>query len=364
MGLTREVFMPNSKQKKIAQPIPTNIITGFLGVGKTTLILELLKQKPKHETWAVLVNEFGEVGIDGNILSHSQINQKQISIREVPGGCMCCTSGLPMQIALNQLIAQSNPSRLLIEPTGLGHPREVIQSLSQEHYQNTIDLKATLTLLDARKLNDSRYTEHDIFQQQIQVADLIIATKSDLYQQHDSHLLEQYIQQQEKPNTPIHFSEYGRIDSKLLDQLCTNWQQNPENTSHVHSEQHSQEQQVAEPSSDNEHGHEQNEELYLRRENQGKGYYSCGWIFDPVITFDYQKLQQFLSSLNFERSKAIAITQEGVFGFNKEGKQLSQVDLNDCMDSRLEIISLEKGDWDQLEIQLLDCCDYKPRKRS
>src|SRR5688500_14976207 len=107
------------------QAIPTNIITGFLGVGKTTAILHLLKHKPQHERWAVLVNEFGEVGIDGSLLTGASAADGDIFIREVPGGCMCCAAGLPMQIALNRLLSKARPHRVLIEPTGLGHPAEI-----------------------------------------------------------------------------------------------------------------------------------------------------------------------------------------------------------------------------------------------
>ena len=113
--------------------VPTNIITGFLGVGKTSTILDLLAQKPKHERWAILINEFGEVGIDGSLVQGFLKEDQQVFIKEVPGGCMCCAAGLPMQIALNQLLARAKPHRLLIEPTGLGHPIEVLETLDQPH---------------------------------------------------------------------------------------------------------------------------------------------------------------------------------------------------------------------------------------
>ncbi len=79
----------------------TNLITGFLGSGKTTSILHLLAQKPADEKWAVLVNEFGEVGIDGALLADSGA-----LLKEIPGGCMCCVNGLPMQVGLNTLLRQ------------------------------------------------------------------------------------------------------------------------------------------------------------------------------------------------------------------------------------------------------------------
>ena len=124
--------------------IPTNIITGFLGAGKTTSILSLLARKPENEKWAVLINEFGNVGVDGAIL-----DQQGAIVKEVPGGCMCCVTGLPMSVGINALLAQK-PDRLLLEPTGLGHPKEVINKLTSDIYQNYIDLKATITVVDPR----------------------------------------------------------------------------------------------------------------------------------------------------------------------------------------------------------------------
>ena len=91
--------------------VPTNILTGFLGVGKTTTILNLLKNKPEKENWAVLVNEFGEIGIDGALMT-----DQGALIKEVPGGCMCCTAGVPMSVGITALLRQK-PDRLLIEPT-------------------------------------------------------------------------------------------------------------------------------------------------------------------------------------------------------------------------------------------------------
>ena len=154
--------------------VPTSIVSGFLGVGKTTAIHNLLSQKPKNERWAVLINEFGEVGVDASMLETGTRNKKEIFLREVPGGCMCCTNGLPMQMALNQLLSRARPHRLLIEPTGLGHLEEVIATLSSGFNQKTIRLNAVLTLVDARMLNQEPYLSNDTLIQQIECADIII----------------------------------------------------------------------------------------------------------------------------------------------------------------------------------------------
>jgi len=90
----------NVSRQKISA-VPTNIITGFLGVGKTSAILHLLKSKPDDERWAVLVNKFGEIGVDGSLFQGQSKEEAGVFIREVPGGCMCCATGVPMQVALN-----------------------------------------------------------------------------------------------------------------------------------------------------------------------------------------------------------------------------------------------------------------------
>ena len=169
--------------------VPTSIVSGFLGVGKTTAIHNLLSQKPKNERWAVLINEFGEVGVDASLLETGTKNRKEIFLREVPGGCMCCTNGLPMQMALNQLLSRARPHRLLIEPTGLGHLEEVIATLSSGFNQKTIRLNAVITLVDARMLSQEPYLNNDTFIQQIECADIIIGNKYDLYESGDKERL-------------------------------------------------------------------------------------------------------------------------------------------------------------------------------
>ncbi|VTN04142.1 Uncharacterized GTP-binding protein YjiA [Raoultella ornithinolytica] len=152
----------------------TNLITGFLGSGKTTSILHLLAHKPADEKWAVLVNEFGEVGIDGALLADSGA-----LLKEIPGGCMCCVNGLPMQVGLNTLLRQGKPDRLLIEPTGLGHPKQILDILTAAVYEPWIDLRATLCVLDPRQLLDSKVMANDNFRDQLAAADVIISNKTD-----------------------------------------------------------------------------------------------------------------------------------------------------------------------------------------
>jgi G3E family GTPase len=154
---------------------PVNLITGFLGVGKTTALLKLLAQRPPGARWAVLVNEFGQVGIDGATLS-----QAGVAVREVPGGCICCSAQLPLRVSLTRLLREVKPERLLIEPTGLGHPAGVIDVLRGEGLASAVELRNVICLVDPRQLGDEKYRALETYQDQLALADVLVANKCDL----------------------------------------------------------------------------------------------------------------------------------------------------------------------------------------
>lgn len=320
--------------------VPTNIITGFLGVGKTSAILSLMKDKPKNERWAILVNEFGEIGIDGSLVQGQHNDKQQVFIREVPGGCMCCAAGLPMQIALNQLLSEARPDRLLIEPTGLGHPKEVLEVLSTEHYRQVLSLQKTVTLVDARRLSDSRYTQHDTFNQQISIADTIVGNKFDLYQQGDSEKLTTYVAKVGRPNTKVVFAEHGAIPLSEFEGETSIHQHPPHHHHHSQSKPLVSEQDLPESG-------------FLKAENEGEGFQSVGWRFSPDKVFNRQKLILLLVELDVERMKAVFITEDGIFGYNLTSDGLTEVVLDDYFESRIELISDTIDD--TFEEQLLSC---------
>ncbi len=311
------------KTEKIAN-VPTHIITGFLGAGKTSTILHLLQDKPTHERWAVLVNEFGEIGVDGSLLQGQDSNASGIFIREVPGGCMCCTAGIPMQLALNQLLQQARPQRLLIEPTGLGHPKEVLQTLSSKHYQGVLEIEKVVTLVDARKLSDSRYSEHETFKQQIEIADVVVGNKQDLYVADEKAVLKAYVKAQSTVDVQVLFTEQGALELSLLAGASAAVEKSP-----------------LLPHAD------------LQAPTQGEGFESIGWHFSADKVFERTKLLQFFQGLRVERLKAVLMTEQGVFGYNLTRDAVNETKLAACAESRVEIIATKlDAAW---EGQLLAC---------
>lgn len=336
-------------QKNTIYAVPTNIITGFLGVGKTTTILNLLKQKPSSERWAILVNEFGEVGVDGSLMKGNHTEDQGVFIREVPGGCMCCAAGLPMLIALNQLLSRAKPDRLLIEPTGLGHPKEVLELLNAGHYQDILNIQQCIVLVDARKLEDSRYTSHDTFNQQIDMADKVIGSKADLYDEHHSRILIEYVSKRHDSAVPVMFTEKGNVDMTVLSgdsSVAAKIKQQGNIPRGYESSE------VLAPTVNEENLPESG---YIRVENSGESYQSIGWRFSANKIFNRSALFNWLGGLSVERAKGVFITSEGVFAYNLTIDSITEMELDDCMESRIEIIA--QGGNHASESDLLLCLE-------
>ncbi|KJY84622.1 cobalamin biosynthesis protein P47K [Vibrio galatheae] len=330
--------------KPLISRVPTNIITGFLGVGKTSAIMHLLAHKPSHERWAVLVNEFGEVGIDGSLLQGQKKQQDQVFIREVPGGCMCCAAGLPMQIALNQLLSEARPDRLLIEPTGLGHPKEVLHVLSTEYYRQILALQKNITLVDARKLSDPKYTDHETFNQQIAIADTVVGNKRDLYQDGDEQKLTTYIAKRGLRETKVIFAEHGAIPFHEFEGATHIGVLKTPSVLYREREKKLLVPELPMPESG-----------ILKATNQGEGFYSIGWRISAEKVFDHKKLRLLLLELKVERMKAVFVTGSGIFGYNLTSDGLKELELDDCSESRLELISSALDD--QFEDRLFRCLE-------
>ncbi len=339
--------------------IPTHILTGFLGAGKTTVILNLLKSKPESERWAVLVNEFGEIGIDGSLMQGQQAHTDQVFIREVPGGCMCCASGVPMQIALNELLKQARPDRLLIEPTGLGHPKEVLKALQAEHYQSVLALQKVVTLVDARKLSDTRYTEHQTFIDQVAIADIVVGSKADLYEAGDAQRLMDFVQTLGVKPTQVLLAEQGSLELDVVVGDTIHVVKLTQPLRHEHADHRHSDTYHSNPHSTSSQDSPVLETGYACSVNEGEGFSSIGWRFSPTYVFRREQILNWINhvtmSKNIERIKAVIKTSEGYFAYNVTGDSFSETEFDDCAESRIEIITTAIDDcWQD---QIIACTE-------
>ena len=335
----------------MTKKIAINIIMGFLGVGKTTAILHALKQKPAHEKWAVLVNEFGEVGIDGAILSA----ESGMTISEVPGGCLCCVSGIPFQTALSAIIAQQKPDRILIEPTGLGHPKNLIRTLTSKAYRDHAELKASICLLDPRQLKNPRYQQHETFNDQCLLADVLVANKTDLAAAEDEQNFYRFAEKMEPKKAHLGWVNHGQLNLAWLD-IESHTDRHSISAhqlhSHTHSDKHSQAKNDADVMAPVSLADGQ---AYCAFENQGMGYYSIGWLLAENQIFDHQALSEWLLMLNVERVKGLLITNKGTRVMNVRDQVFSEMPTRSLAQSRIEIIHNDKLNKAELENDLFAC---------
>jgi len=281
--------------------IPVNLITGFLGVGKTTAVRHLLARHPTGERWAVLVNEFGEVGVDGALLA-----EQGAVIQEVAGGCLCCVAAPAFTTGLNRLIRRHHPDRILIEPSGLGHPAQVLETLTGPLYADVLEVRATVCLVDARHLASPRHREHPNFQDQIHLADMLVANKADLYAPGDLAAFEQFAAGLRPAKGRIGLVERGRIDPAWLD-LGRGTERRA-----AFPEAHAflVETAAAQATHD---GHAD----WLLIEGSGDGYRRAGWVIRPQRPWPAGALETLLAGLRVERKKGLFLTELGWRALNQ-----------------------------------------------
>ncbi len=157
-------------------PVATWLVSGFLGAGKTTFILDQLQRKGAGI--AVLVNEFGELGIDGALIRE----KGGIDVVEMPGGCICCSQKDGVAESIRLIASQLKPKLLLVEPSGIAETSELIGLLAAPALAEVIRLDAAITVVDAETFLE--YSEPELFGtfflDQILHADLVLVNKTDL----------------------------------------------------------------------------------------------------------------------------------------------------------------------------------------
>ena len=150
-----------------------DIISGFLGAGKTTLIQKLLKEALKGEKVVLIENEFGEIGIDGGFLKDAGIE-----VTEMNSGCICCSLVGDFGSALKEVVTQYNPDRIIIEPSGVGKLSDVIKAVQGVAEDVELDLNSFVTVADAKKCKMYMKNFGEFYNNQVEYAGSIILSRT------------------------------------------------------------------------------------------------------------------------------------------------------------------------------------------
>ena len=316
------------------QNIPTHVIAGPLGAGKTSLIKHLLAQRPANERWAVLINEFGQIGLDAALLTR---DADGIAMGEVAGGCLCCVNGAPFQIGLGRLLRKARPDRLFIEPSGLGHPAQLLRQLHEAPWLGVLAVQPCVLVLDAQALAAGKPLP--VTQQEaLGSAGLLLLNKSENLDTSDrqrivAQLPERRVYWTQQAVLPL--SELPGLEARAvagvdnfvpptgLAQMPAIW---------------------TDP------------EVPICLSQDQEGGWSIGWSWHPRQTFDSARVGRWLESLAWRRAKLVIHSTEGWISANAlDNSPLDWQPSEWRRDSRIELIFSEPQEVDALQRALADC---------
>ena len=167
--------MPRGWQERGVIMTKIDIISGFLGAGKTTFIKKLLKEAIAGEKVVLIENEFGEIGIDGGFLKDSGIE-----IREMNSGCICCSLVGDFGRSLNEVLTKYTPDRVIIDPSGVGKLSDVMKAVCDVAGEIDVVLNGSVTVVDAQKCKMYMKNFGEFFNNQIESAGTIVLSRTDV----------------------------------------------------------------------------------------------------------------------------------------------------------------------------------------
>ena len=152
-----------------------DVVSGFLGAGKTTFIKRLVEGNKDKGKTIIIENEFGEIGIDGGFLKNSGIE-----IKEMNSGCICCSLAGDFEASLRELLSTYEPNRVIIEPSGVGKLSDVLKAVSDVEKDLPVESNSAVTVVDVKKCKMYMKNFGEFFNNQIQFANTIILSRTDL----------------------------------------------------------------------------------------------------------------------------------------------------------------------------------------
>ncbi|MAH83169.1 MAG: hypothetical protein CBB68_02250 [Rhodospirillaceae bacterium TMED8] len=191
-----------------------NLLFGFLGSGKTTLARNLLQTDSQGRKMAVIVNEFGDVGIDGAILEGREQGEN-IDMVELTSGCLCCTLKGSLLTAVEELRHKSDVDQIVIEATGVAEPEEMIETFSDPSFKEIYDMGPMVTVVDTPKFMRIREMLGPFYEAQVKNADTVILNKTDLAAADSLEEVRHEVLGL-NPDVEIVFAEHCDIDTEML----------------------------------------------------------------------------------------------------------------------------------------------------
>ena len=187
-----------------------NLLFGFLGSGKTTLVRRILSERGGQRPMAVIVNEFGDVGVDGDVIAGSNVN-----LVELTSGCLCCTLRGSLMSAVEELREKAAVEHIVVEATGVASPGDMLEDLNDSKLANELDVGPLVTVVDAPKFTRLQDMLGEFYEEQVENADVLVLNKIDLATPEELEMARDAVREI-NPDATLLFAEQGDTDLALL----------------------------------------------------------------------------------------------------------------------------------------------------
>ena len=300
-----------------------DIISGFLGAGKTTFIKKLLEEAISGEQVVLIENEFGEIGIDGGFLKDSGIE-----IREMNSGCICCSLVGDFGTSLAEVLTQYRPERIIIEPSGVGKLSDVMKAVIDVSADMDVELNSAVTIVDAAKCKMYMKNFGEFFNNQVENAGTIVLSRTDIT---DASKIQKDVEmiREKNANAVIITTPLDQLDgSQLLeiiekkDTMLDDLLAEVRESRHVHdhgeeSFAHHHHDHDGECCGHHDHG----EECHDHRHHHADEVFTS-WGMETIVPVTYEQLEDILKRLSSTRELGDVLRAKGMLPTENPGEWL------------------------------------------
>jgi G3E family GTPase len=322
--------------------IPVHILSGFLGVGKTTALRDLLTRRADKERIAVVLNEFGTLGVDGALLSDCA----SCVLKEVTGGCVCCTAMADLEASVEEILDLVAPTRFVVEPTGLASPAALVDLFRRQRFAERLELRPVITLLDPQQDYRAAYAEGGLFRDQIDLGDVLVINRCDLAGEAEIRAAEAFAAELRPPKLAVVRASHGNLPARVFDMPFPTERELERNASGTVG---------LLPSLSG--------GKTRARGSSAEGYTGHGFARGPDRLFDAERLEAFLAALeggtlglagSVARAKGIFRTTSGWRAHEIAGGRATTAATAYRRDSRFDVILKRPGssDFDRIDQEL------------
>ncbi|MEO0561722.1 MAG: GTP-binding protein [Chloroflexota bacterium] len=313
-------------------PKPCHIVAGPLGVGKTSAILHYLRNHAAEQRVGVLVNDFGPVGLDSTTLAAEAPSTKVLN---VPGGCICCTMLAELPERVRRLSADPDIDRIIIEPSGMASPAQVVDLLRSAEGQLNIALRPSVVMLSAADFDEETFERMGYYQLFCEAADILVFNRCDKASDAKIERAQRWADQLDPPKLRVLTTSHGELPSEVFDHAIETATRQHHHPGHAHKHHEHTHTHTHDHSHDHDHHHDHAHDPTI---------HPGGFVLDADRSFDEQALMVNLIRVCHEgiadnevlRLKGVFHTHDGWQAIEIANREVSLRPSAHRRDSRME----------------------------